>query len=188
LIIRSLDQVPRVTALKRFPVPRNFGVSPESRIKRERTWPASASATRVKALEVYRYDPDSEGNPRLDTSPELSAPWSAASRFGPPVHITSPHACELASPSHCLGRGISVHAAYGARSLVAARHHSQPRAVDVSKCSTCFRVRQARAFSALVCADAGFRARGQRDLGTFCGVAAARDRPCMISYEHADQR
>ena len=85
MIIRSSDQVPRVTALKRGP--RNFGVSPESRIMRQRTWPAPAS-TRVKALEVYRYDPDSQGNPHLGTSPELSAP----SRFGPPVRITLPHA------------------------------------------------------------------------------------------------
>ena len=67
MIVRSSDQVPRVTVLKRFPVPKNFGVSPESRIERGRTWPAPAGATRLKALEIYRYDPDSEGNPRLDT-------------------------------------------------------------------------------------------------------------------------
>jgi succinate dehydrogenase / fumarate reductase, iron-sulfur subunit len=67
VIIRSSDEVPRVTALKRFPVPRNFGVSPESRIVRGRTWSAPAGATRVKVLDIYRYDPDSEGNPRLDT-------------------------------------------------------------------------------------------------------------------------
>ena len=67
MIVRSSDQVPRVTVLKRFPVPRNFGVSPESRIERGRTWSAPAGATRVKALDIYRYDPDSEGNPRLDT-------------------------------------------------------------------------------------------------------------------------
>jgi succinate dehydrogenase / fumarate reductase iron-sulfur subunit len=59
--------MPRVTALKRFPVPWNFGVSPESRIEGGRAWSAPAGAARVKALEVYRYDPDSEGNPRLDT-------------------------------------------------------------------------------------------------------------------------
>ncbi len=67
MIIRSSDQTPRVTALKRFPVPRNFGVSPGSRIGRGRAWPAPAGATHVKALEIYRYDPESEGNPRLDT-------------------------------------------------------------------------------------------------------------------------
>jgi succinate dehydrogenase / fumarate reductase iron-sulfur subunit len=67
MIVRSSEQVPRVTVLKRFPVPKNFGVSPESRIKRGRTWPAPAGAIRLKALEIYRYDPDSEGNPRLET-------------------------------------------------------------------------------------------------------------------------
>lgn len=67
VIVRSSDQVPRVTVLRRFPVPRNFGVSPESRILQGKTWAAPAGATRVKALEIYRYDPDSEGNPRLDT-------------------------------------------------------------------------------------------------------------------------
>lgn len=67
MIIRSSDQMPRVTVLKRFPVPKNFAVSPESRIEQGQTWPAPAGATRVKALKVYRYDPDLEGNPRLDT-------------------------------------------------------------------------------------------------------------------------
>lgn len=42
-------------------------MSPESRIARGRTWKASAGATRVKRLEVYRYDPESGDNPRLDT-------------------------------------------------------------------------------------------------------------------------
>ncbi len=41
-------------------------MSPESRIERGRAW-AAPGATRVKVLEVYRYDPDSESNPRLDT-------------------------------------------------------------------------------------------------------------------------
>jgi hypothetical protein len=67
VIIRSPDQVPRVTALKRFPMPRNLGVSPESRIEQGRTWPAPVRAGRVKAFEIYRYDPDLEGNPRIDT-------------------------------------------------------------------------------------------------------------------------
>ena len=42
VIIRSADEVPRGTLLKRFPVPRNLGVSPESRIVTGRTWPAPA--------------------------------------------------------------------------------------------------------------------------------------------------
>ena len=65
--INSSDQLPGVTFLKRFPVPRNFGVAPESRIVRGKTWQAAAGATRVKTFEVYRYDPDTDANPRLDT-------------------------------------------------------------------------------------------------------------------------
>jgi hypothetical protein len=53
--------------LKRFPVPRNFGVSPSSRIERGKTWPAPAGATRVRKFEIYRYDPESGKNPRIDT-------------------------------------------------------------------------------------------------------------------------
>lgn len=67
LIIRSSDQVSRGIGLKRFPVPRNFGVSSSSRIERGRRWPARPGVARVKTFEVYRYDPDSGGNPRLDT-------------------------------------------------------------------------------------------------------------------------
>ena len=67
MIIKSSDQVPRTTLLKRFPIPRNFGVTPESRIGRGKTWPASGGATRVKTFVIYRYDPDSSENPRLDT-------------------------------------------------------------------------------------------------------------------------
>ena len=66
MIIRSSDQVSRTTLLKRFPLPRNFGVSRQSRIERGRTWPAPTRATRVKTFEIYRYDPDSGNNPRLD--------------------------------------------------------------------------------------------------------------------------
>lgn len=67
MLINSSDQVPRVTMLKRFPVPRNFGVSPNSRIVQGRTWPAPAGAARLKSFEIYRYEPDSGENPRLDT-------------------------------------------------------------------------------------------------------------------------
>src|SRR5674476_430822 len=67
MIIESSDQVPRATLLKRFPVPRNFGVASESRIDRGKTWPAPAGAVRVKSFEIYRYEPDSGKNPRLDT-------------------------------------------------------------------------------------------------------------------------
>ena len=67
MIIKSSDQVPRATLLKRFPIPRNFGVAPESRIERGKAWPAPDGATRTKMFEIYRYDPDSGENPRLDT-------------------------------------------------------------------------------------------------------------------------
>jgi len=53
--------------LKRFPVPRSLHTAPQSRIHRGKTWPARPGATRVKAFEVYRYDPEREENPRLDT-------------------------------------------------------------------------------------------------------------------------
>ena len=66
MIIKTSDQVSRFTWLKRFPIPRNFNVTPESRIEPGRTWPAPAGATRTKAFDIYRYDPDSGGNPRLD--------------------------------------------------------------------------------------------------------------------------
>lgn len=67
MIIRRSDEVPRITLLKRFPVPRSFGVSHESRIEKGRTWPAPRDATRIKRFDVYRYDPDSERNPHIDT-------------------------------------------------------------------------------------------------------------------------
>lgn len=67
MIIHSSDEVPRATLLKRFPVPRNFGVEPQSQIERGKTWSAPSGASRVKTFEVYRYDPDSGKNPRLDT-------------------------------------------------------------------------------------------------------------------------
>jgi succinate dehydrogenase / fumarate reductase iron-sulfur subunit len=47
MIISSSDQLPRTTLLKRFPVPRNAGVAPESRIERGRQWQAPACARRV---------------------------------------------------------------------------------------------------------------------------------------------
>lgn len=39
MIIRSSSQVPRFTFMKRFPIPKNFGVTGASRIERGRTWP-----------------------------------------------------------------------------------------------------------------------------------------------------
>jgi succinate dehydrogenase iron-sulfur subunit len=67
MIIRSSNELPRATWVKRFPLPKNFGLGPESRIERGRTWSAPADAERVKLFEIYRYDPESERNPRVDT-------------------------------------------------------------------------------------------------------------------------
>jgi len=67
MIITASDQVPRATLFKRFPVPRNFGVAPESRIGLGKAWAAPTGARRIKSFEIYRYDPEAAGNPRLDT-------------------------------------------------------------------------------------------------------------------------
>ena len=67
MIVESSDQVPRATLLKRFPVPRNFGVTAESRIGRGKTWPAPIGASGVTTFEIYRSDPDAGENPRLDS-------------------------------------------------------------------------------------------------------------------------
>ena len=65
-IITSSDQVSRRTILKRFPIPRNFGVPNGSQIEPGRTWTAPEGATRTKQFKVYRYNPDSGEKPRLD--------------------------------------------------------------------------------------------------------------------------
>ena len=67
MFIKSSDQVPRATLLKRFPIPRTFGVAPESRICRGKTWPTPHGATRTKKFKIYRYDPESSEGPRLDS-------------------------------------------------------------------------------------------------------------------------
>lgn len=66
LLIESSEQLPALTMLKRFPLPRNFGVSKESRIGKGKHWSAPSNAMRVKTFEIYRYDPDSDDNPVLD--------------------------------------------------------------------------------------------------------------------------
>ena len=42
-------------------------MAPESRILRGKVWPAPVGTVRATTFEVYRYDPDTDGNPRLDT-------------------------------------------------------------------------------------------------------------------------
>ncbi|HEV7137934.1 MAG TPA: hypothetical protein VGN43_14945, partial [Steroidobacteraceae bacterium] len=67
MIIRSSSQVSRWKLLRRFPVPKRFGVARDSRIARGRHWPAPVGAKRIKTFEIYRYDPESGRNPRLDS-------------------------------------------------------------------------------------------------------------------------
>ena len=67
MIIKSSDQLRGGTLLKRFPVPRNFGVSRPRRGLSGAKPGRPSGATRVKKFEIYRYDPNSGKNPRLDT-------------------------------------------------------------------------------------------------------------------------
>lgn len=48
-------------------IPRNFGLDSRSRIRDGKTWPKPENAKRLKALQIFRYDPDSGESPRLDT-------------------------------------------------------------------------------------------------------------------------
>lgn len=44
-----------------------FRLPKKSKVDEGRTWPAPASAARVKTLKVYRWNPDDGQNPRIDT-------------------------------------------------------------------------------------------------------------------------
>ena len=50
-----------------------------SRIKVGKTWPKPEGATRLRRFNIYRYDPDSGENPRLDTY------WIDLDKCGPMV-------------------------------------------------------------------------------------------------------
>ncbi len=67
MLIKKSRQVSRWRSPKRFPVPENSGTTPESRIEPGKTWPEPANATRIQHLRIYRYDPDSDQGPRVDT-------------------------------------------------------------------------------------------------------------------------
>jgi succinate dehydrogenase / fumarate reductase iron-sulfur subunit len=45
----------------------NFGLAKNSKIREGRTWPASPPTDKSRRFEIYRFDPDSGENPRLDT-------------------------------------------------------------------------------------------------------------------------
>ena len=44
-----------------------FRLPKNSRVKKGKTWPAAAGAKKPRKVHVYRYDPDSGENPRIDT-------------------------------------------------------------------------------------------------------------------------
>ncbi|MEE8453323.1 MAG: 2Fe-2S iron-sulfur cluster-binding protein, partial [Limibaculum sp.] len=44
-----------------------FALPKNSRITKGKTWPKPEGATDVRAFKVYRWDPDSGANPRVDT-------------------------------------------------------------------------------------------------------------------------
>ena len=44
-----------------------FRLPKSSRIREGKTWPKPEGATRLKEFRVYRWDPEGEGNPRIDT-------------------------------------------------------------------------------------------------------------------------
>ncbi len=46
-----------------------FNLPANSRVKDGKTWSAPAGATRIRNFKIYRYDPESGENPRLDTYP-----------------------------------------------------------------------------------------------------------------------
>src|SRR5262249_52424677 len=45
-----------------------FSLPQNSKVGKGRTHPAPEGATRVKSFKIYRWDPDTGDNPRLDTS------------------------------------------------------------------------------------------------------------------------
>jgi succinate dehydrogenase / fumarate reductase, iron-sulfur subunit len=67
MIVENSDQVPRLKWPRRFPVPRDFGAAKNSRIIEGKSWPKPYGATRIATLRVYRYEPDNDGPPRIDT-------------------------------------------------------------------------------------------------------------------------
>ncbi|HSH48281.1 MAG TPA: succinate dehydrogenase iron-sulfur subunit [Halomonas sp.] len=67
MLIKSSDELPRRTLIKRFPVPSNAQVPKEHRIQPGRSWPIPEGAKRLKRLQIYRYAPESGEPPRIDT-------------------------------------------------------------------------------------------------------------------------
>lgn len=67
MLIASSKDISRWRIPKRFPVPRNLSVSRASRIEHGKVWPEPEGATRTQRLRIYRYNPDVDTAPRIDT-------------------------------------------------------------------------------------------------------------------------
>ena len=63
----EVDEIPRLKWPRRFPVPRDFGVAKDSRVTEGKSWPAPEGATRIATLRIYRFNPDDDEGPRMDT-------------------------------------------------------------------------------------------------------------------------
>ena len=51
--------------MRRLPIPRNYGLPPESRVRPGKVW-RTPGARRPRDFEIYRYDPETCGPPRID--------------------------------------------------------------------------------------------------------------------------
>ena len=67
LIIRDSSDRPLGEHPRRFPVPKNFGLNRRSRMRDGKRWPKPKDAAAPLELSVYRYDPDQDDSPRIDT-------------------------------------------------------------------------------------------------------------------------
>lgn len=67
MLISSSAEQPRRKLLKRFPIPYNAQVSREFRIQPGKAWPVPEGATRIKRLNIYRFNPETGEPPRIDT-------------------------------------------------------------------------------------------------------------------------
>ncbi|MDO5758891.1 MAG: hypothetical protein Q4P24_15715 [Rhodobacterales bacterium] len=63
----EVDEIPNLKWPRRFPVPRDSGVPKGSRIVEGKSWPAPEGPTRIATLRIYRYEPDNDDPPRIDT-------------------------------------------------------------------------------------------------------------------------
>ena len=66
-MLKAPTRFPALSGRAAFRYPRDFGVAKNSRIIEGKSWPKPDGATRIATLRIYRYEPDNDGAPRLDT-------------------------------------------------------------------------------------------------------------------------